>query len=50
MNLNFFFIPVLSKLTDMLSNNLLKGSSVADEKTKTHYRYFHNGKFAHQRK
>jgi hypothetical protein len=35
--------------TDMLlKQSLLKGSSVADEKTKTHYRYFHNGKFAHQ--
>jgi hypothetical protein len=49
MNLNFLYPWVYQNTTDMLlKQSFLKGSSVADEKTKTHYRYFHNRKFAHQ--
>jgi hypothetical protein len=44
MNLNFLHPWVYQNTTDMLlKQSFLKGSSVADEKTKTHYRYFHNG-------
>jgi hypothetical protein len=51
-NLNFFFIPGVIKIpTEILLRIqlVLKGSGVADEKTKYSFYYFHNWKFAHQK-